>query len=267
MGSNFSKKAENAQQTVSNLSNIQKVILFAIVIVVLYFIYVFVFQDNEKKMLLKDHDARQGKVIPAGDIPAITVSNYTISVWLFISEWNYNYGQEKNVLARYYLDDGDSQANRHKPAPSITLDAHTNDLNVNISYHDPQGTNSTAKVHTCKVASLPLQKWVNVIMTVNNRALDVYIDGKLTRTCMIPGVPVSGISSDLYISHSSKSNIPGFAGRMSDITIYSYAINPQQAYDVYRKGSSMTGITSALTRYQLQFALLEDNKIKSSYTI
>ena len=97
--------------------------------------------------------------------------------------------------------------------------------------------------------------------------LDVYIDGRLTRTCVIPGPPVSGINSDLYISHSSKTNNPGFAGRISDLTIFKYAINPQQAFSIYRKGSSMTGITSAFTRYQLQLALLQDNKVKSSYTI
>lgn len=268
MTSTITEGAQRVGRRVGSLKTIQKVILMAVVIVVLYFIYIFVFKDNNKKMLLKDHDAREGKVIPTGDIPPITVSNYTISIWLFISEWNHNFGLEKNVLSRYHLHESDDDR-QYMPAPSITLDSHTNDLNVNVSYLDPQSPagETDYRIHKCKVSGIPLQKWVNVIMTVNNRGLDVYIDGKLTRTCVIPGPPVSGINSDLYISHSSKTNNPGFAGRISDLTIFKYAINPQQAFSIYRKGSSMTGITSAFSRYQLQLALLQDNKVKSSYTI
>ena len=259
--------AGNAMNTYRRTSTIQKIIFLAFLIVCAYLLYTFLLKDNNKKELLKDHNAREGKVIAASEIPAVSISNYTVSVWLFITEWNYNYGLEKNVLARYHLDENATDGVRYKPAPSITLDAHSNNLNVNIAYHDPQGNSETAKIHTCKVRSIPLQKWVNVTMTVNNRALDVYVDGRLTRTCMIPGVPLSGLYSDLYISNSSKSGNPGFSGRISDLTVYNYAVNPQQAFDIYRRGSSMTGLGSMFSRYQLKFALLEDNKIKSSYII
>lgn len=251
----------NVINTYQRTSTFQRILLFVVIIILIYFIYKFVVRDNSQVLLLKDHDARIPKVISSQDLPPITVSDYTISTWIFINEWNYNYGLEKNIVARYF-DDVHDKEKSVKPVPSITLDAHTNNLLVNIAYNDPHGSKAS-KVKTCKVSGVPLQKWVHVIVTINNRTLDVYIDGKLTRTCIIPGVPQPGLNSDLYIS-GTKYN-PGFSGKISDVKMINYAINPTQANYLYRKGNSMS--SNWFNKYHLKFALMENNKEKSTLII
>jgi len=48
---------------------------------------------------------------------------------------------------------------------------------------------SDTNVHSCVVDNISIQKWVNIIVSLYNLTLDIYIDGKLVRTCILPGVP------------------------------------------------------------------------------
>ena len=254
----------NVQNAAKNTSTTQKIVLAVVLILIFYFIYVTFIKTEDNKMLLKLHPAKQSKVILKDNIPAITTSDYTIAVWIFINDWNYNYGAKKNVLSRFFTDMKEADASkRMKPAPSFTLGSHTNDLSVEIAYFPEQGSSNTpSQIHTCTIRGLPLQRWCCVTMTINNRVLDLYLDGKLTKTCMIPGVPQSGISSDMHISDITITDpkIPGFSGFLSDLRVYKYAINPRQAYNLYKQGNSASGMSAMLEKYKLKFALMENNR-------
>lgn len=54
----------------------------------------------------------------------------------------------------------------------------------------PHGT------HMCMINNFPLQRWVNLIVSLNNRTMDVYLNGKLVRTCILP----APANIDQYIS-------------------------------------------------------------------
>ena len=49
-------------------------------------------------------------------------------------------------------------------------------------------------VGICKAKMIPLQKWVNVIVSVYSQVVDIYIDGQLTSSCILKGFP--NISTD-----------------------------------------------------------------------
>jgi hypothetical protein len=96
-------------------------------------------------------------------------------------------------------------------------------------------TNST--VHNCTVRNVPLQKWVNLVISVYGRTLDLYIDGKLVKTCLLPGVAKINPDSDLYITPKG-----GFNGWTANIHYYAKPINPQEAWNIYIKGFSGKGL-------------------------
>ena len=48
--------------------------------------------------------------------------------------------------------------------------------------------------------NVPLQKWVNLIISLYGRTLDVYIDGKLVRTCVLPGVAQVNPDADILVT-------------------------------------------------------------------
>ena len=79
---------------------------------------------SKSNKLSSMQDGNVEKIIPASDLSSSTnnTSNFTYSVWFYIEDWTYRYGQEKVILTRI-----DSDRN---PSPQIALGAFQNNLNV-----------------------------------------------------------------------------------------------------------------------------------------
>ena len=45
--------------------------------------------------------------------------------------------------------------------------------------------------HMCDLTDIDLQRWINITVSVNGRIVDVYYDGKLARSCVLPTIPVA----------------------------------------------------------------------------
>jgi hypothetical protein len=111
------------------------------------------------------------------------------------------------------------------------------------------------------VSNVPIQKWVNLVVSVYGRSMDVYIDGKLVRTCLLPGVASVNNNSNIYVTPNG-----GFDGWTSKIQYYPNSINPQEAWNIYSQGYS-SGLSNLFGSYQIQVALVENGTTQSSVTI
>lgn len=229
--------------------NVQQIILGVLIIIIIYLIYSYFFGDTSSKQINKIRNAMESDVIKADDLPQGTTgtNDYTYSIWLYINDWNYRYGSDKIVLAK--------TDTKGQPNPSVLLDATLNNILVNIRVYS-QDASRRSKTHGCLLENVPLQKWFNLIVTLNNRALDLYIDGKLVRTCILPGVPKSEPSSDILITPNG-----GFSGKTSMFRYMSHAINPRQAYDIYRQGfGGGSFLGNLMDKYGVKFSLMVDNE-------
>ena len=90
--------------------------------------------------------------------------------------------------------------------------------------------------------------------------MDVYIDGKLVKTCLLPGVAMVSSNTDVYLTPKG-----GFNGWTSKFQYWPNALNPQQAWNVYTQGYK-PGITSS-NDYQIQISLTENGNVQNSITI
>lgn len=223
-------------------------------IVVVYLVYYFFFRNKNEKKLVNMHDARAQQVISAGTLPAGTDANYTYSIWLYINDWNYRFGQTKVVFGRVDKN--------NDPSPSIKLSPSMNNLEITLATYPTTGSESEAILHNCNVNDLPIQKWVNIILSVNGRSLDVYMDGKLVKTCLLPGVPKINPNANIYITPDG-----GFSGYVSNFKYLAYPVNPTQAYNIYKSGYGGGGIASLFNKYRIKFAFVEDNKEVNSFEI
>jgi hypothetical protein len=180
--------------------------------------------------------------------------NFTYSMWFFVSEWST--GEEKPILRRM----GESGI----PCPNVYLGANENNINVKIGCRDDGGTDNTHTTHTCQISNVPLQKWVNLIVSVYGRSVDLYIDGKLVRTCVMPGVAnVSAVQgSDVKITPEG-----GFTGETSQFVYWPNATNPSEAAAIYRKGYGGSLIGNLLNKYRFQFTFIKDGRDVSSFQI
>lgn len=126
----------------------------------------------------------------------------------------------------------------------------------------PTNTGGKSIVHKCSVANVPVQKWVNLVISVYGRFMDIYIDGKLVRTCLLPGIANVNNNSNVYVTPAG-----GFNGWTSKFQYYPNSLNPQEAYNIYTRGYGGNLFTNFLNAYQVQIALLENGTTQGSITI
>jgi hypothetical protein len=209
------------------------------------------------------------------DVPS---SNFAYSIWFYINDWNYRYGEPKVIFGRMGSKSTNgsgsiSGINGLDPCPAVVLGAVENNISVSLGCYPganqepiPPTTSSTSTptpttvLHTCNVTNIPIQKWVNLTLSVYGRSMDLYIDGKLVRTCLLPGVASVNNNSNIYVTPAG-----GFDGWTSKFQYFPNSINPQEAWNIYSKGYGSW--SSMLSSYQLQIALVENGQTQSSVTI
>ena len=84
----------------------------------------------------------------------------------------------------------------------------------------------------CDLPEIDLQRWVCITVAVNGKTVDVYYDGKLARSCVLPTyykVDAAGYTAKLL-------GYGGFGGHISRTVMYDIALNPEQVYKIYMAG-------------------------------
>jgi len=237
----------------------------------LYYLYQYLFgasTGNSYSVLSGKRSAKIDGVIPvtvsSNSLPTLfDGGEFTVSLWVYVNNWSYRSGYNKSILTiggnqfdsmRIYL-------NAYKPKMSIRF--HTKDTgSVPISgsatgsqaMQATQATPSTESLDTnmrdsifkvqqpesgllttttpCDLPEIDLQRWVNLVVSVNGRTVDVYLDGKLSRSCVLPSyfkVDPSGYSA-LALGYG------GFGGQIANVVMYDAALNPERVYKQYMAG-------------------------------
>jgi len=114
----------------------------------------------------------------------------------------------------------------------------------------------------CVIENVPIQKWVNIIISLYGSTLDTYLNGKLVRTCVLPGVPKVDNNADISVTPNG-----GFSGWTTAFKYWSDASNPQQAYNIYKAGFGNSILANAYNKYRMRFSVIQDNKETGSFEI
>lgn len=225
----------------------------AIVLVIIYIVVSYYYKKETKLSSLKLATVKQ-EISSSDILNNSNTTNFTYSVWFYVDDWNYRFGEYKTILER-------SSANI-KSSPSIFLDKVQNNIFIEIPCYSKNGGDETSINHKCVIQNFPLQSWVNLIVSLYGRTLDVYMDGKLVRTCMLPGVAKTNPKSDLLITPDG-----GFKGWTSKVEYWDDSSNPQQAYDIYKAGFGGGAFGNLFNKYGFKFSFMENDIEQSSYEI
>jgi hypothetical protein len=233
--------------------NLRAILIAVIVIVILYLIIKYFMGHSNLTHL---SDAKTKQIISPNNLDSSNAqgSNFTYSVWFYVSNWNYRYGEPKVILGRLNKED--------EPSPSISLGAMSNDLNITVTTYPTSNSKQQGNQHTCNVQNVPLQKWVNLIVSLYGRSMDVYIDGKLVRTCVLPGVAKVDYNAPVLVTPSD-----GFAGFTSNIQYWGSPTNPQEAWNIYKNGYGGSALGNIFNKYRVKITFLEDNQPEGSFEI
>lgn len=242
---------------------VKNIILFVIIIVLLIIVIRYIMKDVNTLSGLTSGKTMQ--TVQPDDLASSSssgnTSNFTYSIWFFIDDWNYRYGEPKVIFGRMTTGSG-----KNEPCPSVTLGPIQNNIIVSLAVYPgldevpEDGTNYI--VHSCGISNVPIQRWCNFFMSAYGRTLDLYLDGKLVRTCVLPGVAKIDSSAPIYITPMG-----GFSGWTSRFQYWPDSSNPQKAWDIYKAGYGGSLLGSIFGKYTIKVSLMEGDTEDSSFTI
>ena len=238
-------------------------LLFVIIVILLIIVIQYISKDVNTLSSLTSGQTMQ--TIQPSDLASSSnsgnTSNFTYSIWFFIEDWNYRYGEPKVIFGRMTTGSGQKE-----PCPSVVLGPIQNNIVVSLAVYpgldEVPEDGSNFIVHNCPVANVPIQRWCNVLISVYGRTLDLYLDGKLVRTCVLPGVAKIDASAPVYITPMG-----GFSGWTSRFQYWPDSSDPQKAWNIYKAGYGGSLLGSLFGKYTVKISLMEGDTEESSWSL
>jgi hypothetical protein len=164
---------------------------------------------------------------------------FTYSVWMMIDNLKYMRGQYRHVF--------------HKGNDDINFDNKKN-MGLNFPNNAPglyiHPTKNTLVVimntfktinEKIEVDNIPLNKWINVIIRVENKNVDIYINGNIAVRHKLSSVPKQNYG-DVFVNMNG-----GYSGYLSKLRYYNHGLNISQIHNIIRKGPSLKSEETNLT--------------------
>lgn len=242
---------------------VSKVVFTILVLVALYYLYGFLFSPAglEGKTVLNTITvaAPTAPIVVVGqNLPALYEGGeFSVNTWIYLTDYSVSRGRNKHVLSiggssfstlAVFLGPYKSNLSvrvhtRSGTGSSIAVggpSATPNDQSDSLSSEAMKSLFSALQTDSnlldvarpCDVPSLELQKWLQLTICLNNKTCDVYLDGKLARSCVLPAF----YKVDRTNLAMSLCNYGGFGGYISNTSVYNYALNPEQTWKLYMAG-------------------------------
>jgi hypothetical protein len=242
----------------SSITRLMPVLLIFFGLLGLYYLYQYLFaakSNNTWSLITTTQPANPIKPIlfPTASLaPLYEGGEFTISTWIYIGNWTERAGYNKSILRiggatfdtiRIYLgarspklyvrlhtaQTGASPGatTTVNPPDSLTVATYTT-VYKNLQTDSGLLDNS----NLCDLPEIPMQRWANIAVAVNGKTVDIYLDGKLARSCVLPNpfkVDPAGYTGSLL-------DEKGFGGEISTTTMYDSALNPETVYKNYMAG-------------------------------
>ena len=265
-----------------NSSILGTVALIVVLLAILYAVYGYIYPGDDPtfSVFLKGEADAKRPVPVKTNVPTIyTGGDFTLSFWVYVDDWNYRANTSKFVFAISPLHSTTNTTSPlvavltplqpglmvrahtvgktgHVPAPG-TQPAATGDATPDITIESNlqallnQQTSmqmfQTSLDAPCDVKEIPLQRWVCCTIVSSGRVLDIYIDGKLQRSCVLDNViHVPRGPLRLRLGESG-----GFGGRYASVQMWNQQLTPDVIYGIYQMGPTQGqhNIVTDITKY------------------
>ncbi len=225
--------------------NITVIILGIIIIILIYVLYKYVTKPSALTTDLVDLNKSTSN-IPVDKIVGNGSTKYSYGVWIYVNSWN------STVIKPLILRGSD----KNKPDMMLYLDTTT----PTLKYRYKENTADMALKDITISSDFPLQKWVFVIINVDNTIMDAYIDGKLVISKKLENPPIisqaainlgeSGQTYDIYLAKVSR---------------WDKVVDPQTAWSYYMEGNGIS--SGVLPNYNVKLGLYKDNTQTKEFSL
>jgi hypothetical protein len=249
-----------------------QIVIVILGLVGLYYLYKYLFSSSTASLVVL---SKKSNAATIGGTTGITIANnilppiyqggeFSISTWININNWGYQNGVNKSILRiggdtydtiRVYLGGAAAQLMVRFDTRSSTSDTANMLLNsdstfsktatnfVPVTVATMPGSNTGS--NGCDVLQVDMQRWVCLVVVVDGMTADVYMDGKLVRSCLLNNY----VNVDTGYKAKLLDN-GGFGGYISTTAIYGQALTPDLVYQMYMAGPEpVTNVMDYLTSF------------------
>ena len=124
-----------------------------------------------------------------------------------------------------------------------------------LKYSMAEQNNGGTKSHTI-MTNFPLQKWVYVILSVDGKTIDLYIDGKMIRSENLVNLPVTTTKDSKFVFTNAASTA---VVHMAKFERNPTAVDPSTAWSNYIAGNGGNYFSNLFSSYGATFTLTKDN--------
>lgn len=194
--------------------------------------------------ILRSNDSEQGLV-------------FTWSTWLYIDKIsgttsktkgtsitdtsgssNVNPNNYDIIFAKGNISNSNNNSNSNV-MPGLYLSNTTNQLLLTMNVFKNTTNNQTTK--NIYIPNIPVNKWLNIIIRVSNQyVLDIFINGKLSKRTILPGLPKQNYE-DVYVGGGN------LQGLISSLRYFNYAIGMNEIQYIINAGPNLNMIGKDLS--------------------
>ncbi len=177
--------------------------------------------------------------IESSKIAAPDAIRFSYTIWVYVNNWNTE--KEKVIFNR---------ANEMK----LYLDSNKSKLLCKV------GNDGAITVTN----NFPIQKWVCITVSLDERIVDLYLDGKLVKSVQTSGLGSSDTYANSNIEFTGEGSWDGTFSkfeRRPDVT------DPHGAWEKYMEGNGGSTLSRALGNYNVNLSILKDNVATSQFTL
>jgi len=234
------------------------VVLAILMLISLYYLWKWLYGNSDMEDLIIYSSPSDG--LPANDTKVTTFSGkqvpqiypggeYSISTWIYVTNWGIRKGYNKPFLILsggapestgymtlvMYLGQFTNKLGVRVSSDGADSTSHTltftNSLTAIVAGQSPY-TDASTDFKKCDIESIDLQKWVNIVAVLTGRSIDIYIDGKLSRTCLLDGL----FKADGDVPTLRLGGPTGFGGIIGMTRAANFAYSPDRIYSYYQEG-------------------------------
>jgi hypothetical protein len=256
----------NAASATSSAGTLGRLIggiaILVVAAVVLYYLYDYLFnvtQTQTKASIVPNPIASPTTII---QYPGTSQDDIKLSQYIFtggemtVSFWMYVTGAGSDTTNKRHILNLGTSPTDDASTLIVALGGKTNTLHVHVNdgsspsfvFNNFMTTSPDSDTASpCNVQNVEFGRWVNVTVVLNNNLCDVYMDGRLSRSCVLKGqFKISGsTSTPLYffllnpdIGTASAHVKTDWNGSLSGVNFYNYALSPDETYRIYMAGPS-----------------------------
>ena len=198
-------------------------------------------------------------------MPKMIANEFTYSFWVYLRSINQEVGEEDKYKLVFTRSEDDDDSIFTNANPIVYFDQNSNKLIVKIRTTDVDSSTATANnviptnsisaatdfhndeclYSTLSIDYVPLKRWVNVIINVDNNRVTLFVDGDIYDTLLVnnqiegcnisPSRSVSDTSGDIKLGSNDNVTVPD--ALISKIQFFNYSIKtPSDIRKIYDNG-------------------------------